>query len=752
MEIEEIKKKKSTQELLEFGVININKPSGPTSFDVSDFVRKKLNLRKTSHFGTLDPKVTGVLPVALNRACKLTGYFLGEDKEYVGVMRIHEDISLKEIEKIIKKKFIGEITQLPPVKSRVKRQERQREIKRFELLEIGENKKDILFHAEVEGGTYIRKLCLPKNSEVIVNNSLIRIEDVERYRLKNQKTIGFKEGQFKEFNIISKQKIESPKTIINIQTESGIPLRLTGDHPILIFKNNKTEYVEANKIRINDKIISVRKIDIISKKFDILDGLDDNFLLNGPKLKELCKNGLIREFGSIREVSKKFRIDRKQFNLNNSIWLRKKYLKLANQWGFLKGKIYEIKTEKGIKFNIRNLEFDEEMAYLMGLIASDGCVVFEKKNIRPTRIKFHNEDKKLINGFKEIHNKKFSNFKCKIKKIRENLFEIDAYNPILANICYSLGIISPKEKSDFKNIFELEEGIISSFLRGYFDGDGHAFFKIKGSGAYSNIEYSTSSFVCAKRIFILLKRLGINSRIFKQPNNGSFGDKNSLMYIIRAKEINDKRKFIEKIGATHPKKKRYLDEIKNYFKDKKLKEGNYVCEKVKKVSIEKFEEGFVYDITVDNAHNFLAEGNFVVSNCDDLGKELGIGAHMLELRRTRAGIFTEDDKIYPSINLYDLEKAAKEYENGNEEALRKIIIPAEIIIKLHQRVDVKKDNVKQILTGKPIQNNDLIKKEKREIGEIVCIFSDNKFIGMYKVINSSDVFAKAEFVMQEIRG
>jgi H/ACA ribonucleoprotein complex subunit 4 len=147
---------KPIQELLEFGIINIDKPSDPTSFDVSDFVRKKLGLRKTSHFGTLDPKVTGVLPIALNRACKLTGYFLGEDKEYIGVMRIHEDVSLEKIKKIIKEKFTGKIKQTPPVKSRVKRQEREREIKKFELLE--KDGKNILFHTEVQGGTYIRKL------------------------------------------------------------------------------------------------------------------------------------------------------------------------------------------------------------------------------------------------------------------------------------------------------------------------------------------------------------------------------------------------------------------------------------------------------------------------------------------------------------------------------------------------------------------------------------------------------------------
>ena len=156
--LEKIKKQESVKELLEFGIINIDKPSGPTSFDTSERVMKLLGLRKTSHFGTLDPKVTGVLPVALNRACKLTGFFLGEDKEYVGTMRIHEPVDSKKIEKMILEKFTGKIIQLPPVKSRVKRQEREREIKKFEILESSDGGKTVLFRVECEGGTYIRKL------------------------------------------------------------------------------------------------------------------------------------------------------------------------------------------------------------------------------------------------------------------------------------------------------------------------------------------------------------------------------------------------------------------------------------------------------------------------------------------------------------------------------------------------------------------------------------------------------------------
>jgi len=156
MEIEKLKQKKSIKELLEFGLIVFDKPADWTSFDVVNFVRSKLKLRKASHFGTLDPMVTGVLPLALNRAVKLTGFFIGEDKEYTGTMHIHEDVSLEEINKVIEKKFVGKIIQMPPVRSSVKRQEREREIKKFKLLE--KNGKNISFLVECQGGTYIRKL------------------------------------------------------------------------------------------------------------------------------------------------------------------------------------------------------------------------------------------------------------------------------------------------------------------------------------------------------------------------------------------------------------------------------------------------------------------------------------------------------------------------------------------------------------------------------------------------------------------
>jgi H/ACA ribonucleoprotein complex subunit 4 len=147
---------KPLSQLLQFSLINLDKPAGPTSFQVSQFVKNALKISKTSHMGTLDPQVTGVLPITLGRACKLSEWFMHKDKKYVGIMHLHEDISLEKLKKEMKD-FVGKITQLPPVRSRVKRDFREREVKQFEILE--KEGKDALFIADVEAGTYIRKLC-----------------------------------------------------------------------------------------------------------------------------------------------------------------------------------------------------------------------------------------------------------------------------------------------------------------------------------------------------------------------------------------------------------------------------------------------------------------------------------------------------------------------------------------------------------------------------------------------------------------
>ncbi|MBS3122651.1 RNA-guided pseudouridylation complex pseudouridine synthase subunit Cbf5 [Candidatus Woesearchaeota archaeon] len=148
---------RTTEQILNYGAVNIDKPSGPTSHQVSDYVQRVLNINKSGHSGTLDPKVTGCLPVALADSTKVVQVLLHAGKEYVGIMHLHKIVPEKKLNETIEK-FTGRIKQLPPIKSSVKRQWRFRNIYYFEVLEVSEDGKDILFKVGCQAGTYIRKL------------------------------------------------------------------------------------------------------------------------------------------------------------------------------------------------------------------------------------------------------------------------------------------------------------------------------------------------------------------------------------------------------------------------------------------------------------------------------------------------------------------------------------------------------------------------------------------------------------------
>ena len=144
------------QDYIRFGVINLDKPSGPSSHEVAAWVKRLINLKHAGHGGTLDPKVTGILPVTLEDATKVVQALLLSGKEYVCVMRLHHEASETKI-KTLFDEFTGTIFQLPPVRASVKRQLRTRKIYYLNLLEISDKK--VLFQVGCEAGTYIRKLC-----------------------------------------------------------------------------------------------------------------------------------------------------------------------------------------------------------------------------------------------------------------------------------------------------------------------------------------------------------------------------------------------------------------------------------------------------------------------------------------------------------------------------------------------------------------------------------------------------------------
>ncbi|MHC1585500.1 MAG: RNA-guided pseudouridylation complex pseudouridine synthase subunit Cbf5 [Candidatus Syntropharchaeia archaeon] len=150
-----IPKNRPIGEYIRKGVINLDKPSGPTSHEVVAWIKKILKIEKAGHVGTLDPGVSGVLPILLGDSTKASRALIGE-KEYVCLMKLHKEVPEDSLRKIFNE-FTGKIYQRPPLKSAVKRRIRIREIYEIKPIEI--QGKDVLFRVRCEAGTYVRKLC-----------------------------------------------------------------------------------------------------------------------------------------------------------------------------------------------------------------------------------------------------------------------------------------------------------------------------------------------------------------------------------------------------------------------------------------------------------------------------------------------------------------------------------------------------------------------------------------------------------------
>jgi tRNA pseudouridine55 synthase len=173
------------------GILIINKPSGITSHDVVDFIRRKFNMKRVGHAGTLDPMATGVLVMLLGKATKLSNTFINDDKEYIakisfGKSTDTQDSSGRAIEEknidsldieVIKKafeNFKGDIEQIPPMVSAIKykgkklyqlarlgktvvREPRKIRISDIEILNY--KFPELTFRVRCSKGTYVRTLC-----------------------------------------------------------------------------------------------------------------------------------------------------------------------------------------------------------------------------------------------------------------------------------------------------------------------------------------------------------------------------------------------------------------------------------------------------------------------------------------------------------------------------------------------------------------------------------------------------------------
>lgn len=244
------------------GILIINKPKGFTSHDVVNIVRKYLNEKKVGHTGTLDPNATGVLPVLIGKATKLSKYLIEHNKEYIVTAElgkltntgdtegdiIKEDLEIEEKihnlnnEKIIEilNSFKGEQSQVPPIYSAIKIKGKKayeyarsgqdikiepRKIEIFDIELLNFKDKEIKFKVVCSKGTYIRTLCEDVAKKIGTIGFMKELErtKVNEFNIENSVTIDeIKKSTNKSDidNIIKKiikiEEIFKDKEIINL--------------------------------------------------------------------------------------------------------------------------------------------------------------------------------------------------------------------------------------------------------------------------------------------------------------------------------------------------------------------------------------------------------------------------------------------------------------------------------------------------------------------------------------------------------
>lgn len=253
------------------GIIIINKPKGYTSHDVVNKIRKIYNTKKVGHTGTLDPNATGVLPILIGKATKLSNYLIEHDKTYIATLKLGEKRDTGDSEGIVIEKrvtkeileediknvlnsFLGKQFQTPPIYSAIKikgkklyeyaRDGKQveipkREIEIYNIKLIGVKELEIEFLVTCSKGTYIRTLCediAEKLGTVGFMKELTRTK-VDRFDIENSYTL---------------EDLENNKQDINIMTIEEV------------FKNNKKIILNEEKLTLflNGGRININKINV----------------------------------------------------------------------------------------------------------------------------------------------------------------------------------------------------------------------------------------------------------------------------------------------------------------------------------------------------------------------------------------------------------------------------------------------------------------------------------------------------------
>jgi len=524
-------------------------------------------------------------------------------------------------------------------------------------------------------------ICMPGDQEVILTDgTVIEIgELVDRLwdKRKNafnphpRSTYSYMDHTLLDAEIVGVQKLPSPPKFIAVQTSTGMILRFTHDHKIMIDTCNGPSWIKCSELKPGDMLYAPRQLNLNeTSEVSIVDLLPEGFRIADRNLIDMIR---LRPKAS---SNKWHRLKLKDRGVSIGE-LKRSCETMGLDWGHIKRKIKTI-TYQGANGNIsiESRIIDDKVMYLLGLLASNG-------NVEAHRIRFYNTENSLIKLFRSIYGEMFPTRASCISYInpksrnQKKRMVVQVKNKLLFEIANKLEV-----KRSLKPIFHLDKRLIAAFLKGFFDGAGYVKLSKHPDWATAKIKFSLGDeYDYGYRLHLLLKRLGILSKVYK------YGKR----VIVDISERRDVLQFAKEVGSCHPRKalilrkivkdcsyskqrgglfeqlplecgkllselrQRYhiplrvfplshsnvirilrqqcritrenlilvLDAIKemidshdpDYLRLQKILHSSFFLDRVKVVNVVSSTDRYVYDVTVQDTHNFIPNGAFVVSNC-----------------------------------------------------------------------------------------------------------------------------------------
>lgn len=534
----------------------------------------------------------------------------------------------------------------------------------------------------LERGHKITQVCLPYDEEIMLEDGSIQkignfIDDFietegSRRITPNNKILGWSGSNFRNFMITKAHKIRYSGDLIHINTLSGCSSRLTPDHEVLVDECDGFAWKKAGELCPGDEVLVPIKIPVNASEPFIIDLMPhDTSLGLSPELRTKINQALIEEFGSLKKASDSLRLkywqlkeQGRSISLND---IKKIYSLDTLDFEEDKNKFTDFISQGSVKTALKTRKIDENIMYMLGLLASDGNISDRKYSLR-----LFNKENALLDAFCRSYGRVFND------PVTSEPPWLNLNNIVLYSLSKELDI-----KESLNKVIGLPNEIIAAFLKGVFDGDGSCSIHKKKHGSWDmRISITTTRKIFSNRLKLLLQRLGISGkqisrhgrfdieitdnenilkfiktvgtnhpkkqRRFEQSNKlllerqargktfnlaprrcGALLKKICKKYGIMIKDIDENIHDTAKGGrrCTKEKVKKYLDAIASKSDDARfdklfvelehLSNGRFFLDMVSGTERVKNNGKYVYDISVDTAQSFVPVNSFVISNCVD---------------------------------------------------------------------------------------------------------------------------------------